>query len=189
MANLQMFHFRIHHESGGLELLPGLVIDEVEGDVINPDKLSMEFSGSLGTGLTIKASLITLGDAGYMTNPLTGEWEKGPTGISSLGFFDPSSGIVTMMSQVDEVRVLDDGPGSRGVHRLGGSLPVEALVPLVGTTLEGVSVVVELTIDAGDSYLLEARFVGPVTPTDPDDVVRVITLSAFDEPISIEAPL
>ena len=92
MEGLDSFHFRLHHEKGAMELVAGLVIDEMEGDVASPDKLSVTFSGSLG-GLTLEASLITLGDSGYITNPLTGEWESGPTGVSSFGFFDPSKGI------------------------------------------------------------------------------------------------
>ena len=188
MEALDSFHFRLHHERGDMELLPGLIIDEVEGDVINPDKLSVDFSGSFGIGFAIESSLITLGDEGYMTNPVTGDWEQGPAGVSSMGFFDPAGGIVAMMAQVSQARRLDDVTGKPNSYRIGGSLPVEALAPLVGTTLEGTRVVVELTIDSNDSYLLEARFDGPVTPTDSDDVVRVITLSAFDDPISIDAP-
>ena len=66
---------------------------------------------------------------------------------------------------------------------------MEALAPLVGGTLRGVTVQVLLTIDTDDLYLLEARFEGPVTPTDAQDVVRVITLGAFDEAVTIEPPL
>ena len=194
MEGLGTFHFRLHHENGTMELIPGLVIDEVEGDVANPDKLFMTFSGSLG-GLTIKASLITLGDSGYITNPLTGEWEAGPTGVSSLGFFDPSRGIAAMTSQVlhpvpaEKSLVVNSPRGTLETYKIAGRLPVEALAPLVGETLEGVTVEVELTIDAQSLYLLEARFEGPVTPTDAEDVVRVISLGAFNEAVTIEPPL
>ena len=188
MRSMKAFHFRIHHESGGLELLPGMVIDEVKGDVIKPDKLSITFSGSVGSGFAIKASLITLGDESYMTGPLTGEWTAGPTGVSALGFFDPSRGIEEMMSQVEQATLVSDDSDKSRVYRIGGNLAAEALGPLVGKTVEGSTVRVELTIDSEHFYLLESRFAGQVTPTDADDAVRIITLSAFNEPISIEAP-
>ena len=189
MKGLRAFHFRLYHETGGLELLPGIVIEEVTGDVIKPDKLSIKFSGAIGTGFAIRASLMTLGDESYMTDPLTGEWTAGPTGVSALGFFDPSRGIEAMMAQVKDPSLLGKGADRRKVLRLGGRLPTEALAPLVGETLEDSTVQVELILDSEHLYLLEARFAGPVTPTDSDDTVRVITISRFNEPISIEAPL
>ena len=189
MQGLGSFHFRLYHEKGSLRLLPGFLIDEVEGDVVNPDKLSVSFNGRYGTGLAIKASLIALGGDSYMTNPLTGRWESVAAKVSPLGFFNPGQGIGAMVLQLQNVRPLSDGLADEVVYRLGGDLPSDALSPLLGTTLEDTTVRVELTIDAKDLYLLRARFSGRVTPTDTDDMVRVITVSAFNEPVDIQAPL
>lgn len=189
MKGLEAFHFRLHHEKGGLELLPGTIIREVEGDVVKPDGLSVSFSGSVGTGFAIKASLIALGDEGYMTDPLTGKWTAGPPGVSALGFFDPSRGIEAMMSEVVQPILLSVDEDNGPAFTLAGRLAAEVLAPLVGTTLEGSIVQVELTIHAERFQLLEARFAGVVTPTDTADTVRVITLSGFGEPISIKAPI
>ena len=185
MEALESFHFRLHHESGSTKLLPSLLMDEAEGDVVRPDGISVEFSGSFGR-FAIESGLITLGDDSYMTNPLSGKWESVPREVSPLGFFDPSRGIASMMSRVEGSSLLSsDGE----VYRIGGTLPAEALAPLLGTTVEGTTVVVELTLDASDLYLLKAVVDGRVTPSDADDVVRVITLSRFNEPVTIEPPL
>ena len=189
MEGLESLHFRLSHERGRTQLIPGLVIDEAEGDVASPDGLSVTFSGSYGTGFAVRASLISVGGASYMTNPFTGEWEAGPTGVSALGFFDPRRGIAAMMSQVDQPSLLKGATDRRNVYMIGGDLVTEALAPLLGTTLVGETVRVELTIDADRLYLLEARIDGRVTPTDDEDVVRIVTHSAFNSPISIEAPL
>jgi hypothetical protein len=188
MEDLRTFHFRLYHERGSLELTPGLVIDEAEGDAARPDILSVSFKGSAG-GIAIRVRLITIGDAGYMTNPLTGVWEAGPAGVSSLGFFDPSSGIASMMQGLGEARLLDLADLARPAYVIAGIMPAEALGPLVGATVEHAAVRVRLTIDAERLYLLEARFEGRVTPTDADDAVRMITLSRFDEPVAIEPPI
>ena len=185
MQTLTSFHFRLHHERGNLQLLPGLFIDDVEGDVLNPDQIAVSLTGRYGTGFAIKASLITLGDVSYMTNPLTGQWETVAASVSPLGFFNPAMGIGAMMLSLEGARLLSDG---EGVYTLGGDLPAEALAPLLGSTLKDTMVKVELTIDAKASYLLSAKFSGRVTPPDTDDVVRFITVSAFNEPVEIEAP-
>ena len=184
MEGLRSFHFRLTHRSGATPLLPNLAVDEVEGDVVKPDKISVEFSGSFA-GFFVKSGLVTLGDFSYMTNPLTGKWEGVPADVSPLGFFDPRRGISAMMLQISEASLL---PGDLDVHRIRGTLPAEALAPLLGTTVRGSTVDVEIAIDKSELYLIEAVFDGRVTPTESDGVVRVITLSRFDEPISIEAP-
>jgi hypothetical protein len=45
-----------------------------------------------------------------------------------------------------------------------------------------------LTIDASTFFLTKAVLSGRVTATEPDGVVRTITLSEFNEPLRIVAP-
>ena len=90
-----------------------------------------------------------------------------------------------MMAQIVQARRLE---GKDDEYRLAGILPAEALAPLVGPTLTDVTVGVKLTIDRRSNQLLRAEFKGRVTPTDAEDVERVIVLSRFDEAIIIEAP-
>ena len=91
-----------------------------------------------------------------------------------------------MLSGVQQVSVVGESGGP--VLRLMGRVGAEALSPLLGTTLEGNTVDVELDIDLESHFLLKARVVGPVTPTDVPEVVRVITLSGFNEAVTIEPP-
>ena len=189
MQAMESFHFRLSHEKGSMELSPGLLIHEVEGDVMNPDELSVSFTGVYGTGFAVKARLISLGDNSYMTNPLTGQWQAMASSVSPLDFFNPGWGIAAMMLRVGQASPLGEKRDKKGVYRMSGDLPAEALAPLLGPTLKDTSVRVELTIDTNDLYLLEARFSGRVIPTDIDGVVRVITVSAFNEPVTIKAPL
>ena len=184
MESLHSFHFELRHRSGNTPLLANLVVDELEGDVVKPDRLAVEFSGSAGL-FFIKSGLIAVADVNYMFNPVTEKWDEMPAEVSPLEFFDPSRGVAAMMSDVYDVSLL---PGGTDVHRLTGTLPAEALTPLVGTTVKGATVGVEITIDAGSLHLLEAVFDGRVMPAEPDGTVRVIELSRFNEPITIEAP-
>ena len=184
MESLRSFHFRLDHPSGGTTLVPNLIIEEAEGNVISPDKISVEFNGTLGS-FAVKSSLITLGDTTYMTNPLTGQWQDVPKEISPLGFFDPGKGIRSMMSHVEDLSLLQN---SGDVHRINGSLSAGALSPLVGPTVVGTTVAIELIFDTDSLYLIEIVIDGRVTSTEPDGTVRVITLTQHNEPITIEPP-
>ena len=186
LAGLKTFRFFLSHPSGGtpLDLLPGLAIQEAEGAVLNPDGLEARFSGALGS-LYVESNLISVAGKSYLTNPLTGRWEAIPQEISPLAFFNPRDGIASMMSQIREVTLISDNADE---YRVAGRIPAEALAALLGKTLSGVLVSVELTIDRKSHRLSEARFEGRVTSGEPDGTIRVITLSGFDEPLSIEPP-
>ena len=187
MASLNTFNFRMYHDVGSLEILEGLLIEKVSGKIVNPDRLSMEFSGSFGGGFAIKSEVITVGDQTYMTNPLTGNWEASDASISPVGFFSPTRGIAEIMGQTQNASLLDDGP-TDGAFRLSGSLPTTALSSLVGPTLTDRSVDLEFKIDSATDYLLEVRFIGAVTPSDVENAERVIILSFFNEEVVIEPP-
>jgi hypothetical protein len=178
------FHFLLDHQKGGTRLLPNLTLDEAEGDVVKPDKISAEFVGGSG-GFVVKSSLITVGEDSYMTNPLTGRWETVPKDVSPLGFFDPQRGVSSMMTAVEDP-VLKGS--EEGVYLIEGELPAEALSPLVGLVLPGARVSVELTISVDTHYLQRATFGGAVKESELEGTIRTITLSGFGEPVNIEPP-
>ncbi len=188
MAGLSSFHFRLRHEVGSLEIASGLVLDKVDGNVVRPDRISVTFVGNLG-GFALDSSLITIGSASYMTNPLTGQWETGPMSLSPLGFFSPTEGIASIISQVRDP-VLATDAATPGSYRISGMLPAPALSPLIGSAILPDAVVeLELTIAHDGSYLTGVRFTGRILESDVEGAVRVIEVSGFDEPVSIEPPL
>ncbi|MBM3948720.1 MAG: LppX_LprAFG lipoprotein [SAR202 cluster bacterium] len=187
MASLASFHFRMVHEVGSTEMLPGLKVDDVFGDVQTPDRLLAEFRGLFGA-FTIKAQIIAIGEENYMTNPLSGVWEKVDTQVTPIGFFNPREGIASMMGQITEAQFLDPLPTNSDVFRIGGVLEARALRPLLGNTLTTELVSVELHIEQTSLRLLRAVFEGAVTPTDQPDTLRLVTMSGFNEPVTIEPP-
>ena len=187
MEALETFHFLLRHEVGSTALIPLLAVDEAEGDVVKPDRLSAEFAARLGN-IFVKASVIAIGDINYMTNPVTGQWETIETKVSPLGFFNPSKGISGMIVSLEQVRLLEEPGDSGDKYVLEGVLEASVLGPLLGSTLEDQLVEAKLTIRADNFYLTKVVFDGRVIPTDEDEVVRVITLSRFNDDLRVEPP-
>ena len=183
MTDLESFHFRLEHNTGGTPLVQNLSLISADGYVAKPNKLSLEFTGSVGN-FAMRGNLITVDGRTFMTNPLNDEWQTLQGQVSPLAFFDPAKGISGMMSQVT-------GPTVTEVHaneiHLVGRLPVSALAPLFGTTADGV-INIELTINTPDLYLTKVVLDGRITETELDGVVRTITLDQFNEPTIIEPP-
>jgi len=188
MQGVSSFRFRLYHDNGSLELMPNFFVDTAQGDVVNPDKLSVSFEGKYGTGFAIRSNVITIGDSTYMTNPINGSWERSDTLVSPLGFFKPTEGISAMTRQVKDATLLADRTGQDGTFVLSGNLPAEALAPLLGQTAASATVRAELTVRAATGHLERAKISGAVTPSDKPDVVRTIVLSGFNESIPISAP-
>lgn len=189
MSTLKSFHFQISLERGAIELSEGLLVNEIEGDIVNPDQLSVSLTGTYGNGFAIRSNLISVKGDTYMTNPLTGQWQPMPSNISTLGFLNPISGINAIMINLSQANLLKQTDSQNTLYRLEGALPTKVVSPLFGPTIEDATVQVEIVIDAKNLYLLEAKFSGRVTSTDVDDTERSIIISAFNEPIEIKSPL
>ena len=182
---LNTFRFQLeHNREGATPLTESLRVTEADGRVVSPDAVSVEFAGTLGS-FAVRSSLITLGDDSYMTNPLTGAWEQVAREVSPLGFFDPQRGIGSMMTEVQSPVLIEKSDSEFVIE---GALPVEALEPLLGGLMEGNTVDVRLNIDSDSLYLTRAVLDGRLTASEPDGVVRTITLSEFNEQVTIEPP-
>ena len=185
MSELASFRFHIEHDGdGGTPLAQGMTLTEASGGVQNPDKLTVDFSGTAGN-FAVKGSLIAVGEDVYMTNPLSGEWHAVSSALNPLEFFDPSDGIADILAQVRDVALISHDAAE---YRISGTLPATALTPLFGDTETQSSVDIVLTIDKSDLHLTQARLEGRITPTEADGLVRTITLSEFDEPVDIAVP-
>ncbi len=180
MEEVSSFEFLLDHESGGTVLMSNLVMTEITGQVVRPDRLSIGFKGRFGN-FAIQGQLITVGEATYMTNPLTDEWEEIPPDVSPVRFFNE---FADMVSQVTPSGATWDGD----LFRVKGRLPTEALEPLVGSTIKGETVGIELAALSSNGYIVEVKFDGAVTEAEEAGTVRSITLSRFNESFSIELP-
>ena len=186
MQNLSTFHVRLEHEGDGTtQFAPGVVLSEAEAEIINPDRMGASFKAQFGT-LAVNSEFVAIGEDNWLTNPLSGAWEPIDADVSPLGFFNPRRGINAILAEVHSVEEPPDVSGT--VYTLNGSVPAKALESLLGPSIEGAMVVARLVIDTDGYYLTEARVEGRVVPTDIEGIIRLLWLSRFNEPMTVEAP-
>ena len=189
MARLETFRFELAHRGGGTSLAGGLVVKEVVGDVVKPDSLKLSWEGPFA-GFFVRAEVIALEGDTYMTDPITGRWGTIAGDVNPLGFFDPAVGIAFIMSDLTDATVAGrEALGDLQAYRIEGLLPSLSLAPLLGTVAPDLMVETEAWIGVDGSYLHQVVFRGRVTPEDPDDIKRTVTLSSFNQPVTIEAPV
>ena len=184
MSALRSFRFRLAHNKDGTPLADGLTVSDAEGAVVSPDRISVDFSGTFGN-FGLRSSIVSIGEDGYMTNPLTGEWESVDAGVSPLAFFDPQNGIGAMMRSVENSTLASTSDGAFIVE---GDLAASVLAPILGGSATDGDVRAKLTIAAESLLLEKAVITGRVTATEADGLERTISLWDFDAPIAIDPP-
>lgn len=185
MEALKSFHFRLEHDDGGTPLGENLLLISVEGSIVKPDRISIEFNGSAG-GFAFKSSLITIGDDSFMTNPINGEWGSVPKEVSPFAFFDPQQGIAAIMNRVEQPVLVS---ANENTYIVSGTLRSEAFVALFGTTAQGNPVSIEAVIRVEDLRLTRVTLSGLITPDEEQGLVRTIRLSNFEDTFEIVQPV
>ncbi len=193
MADLKSFHFKMTHEAGGsTPLLPGVILEDAEGDVARPGRLKAKLgvkSSGFGGEMFVSIDLITIGDTTWMGGIVPDRWASQPTAVSPAGFFDPDAGMSAILKSLTLAgRLPDEGMGKAGAFHLRGQVTTEVLEPMVGNPVPRVSVNTEVWIDQASYRVLRLRMQGPLVEGDVEGIARVIELSKFDEPVKIEPP-
>lgn len=186
-GEVESFHFTL--ELGDVPLAgAGLAISSAEGDVAVPDRVRASFSGSFA-GIGIESELVIVGDEDFLKDPLTGRWRTLDIGASPLDYFDPASGVIAVMGSVEELELAgtEDVQGAPA-YRLTGTASARDLSGLLAVAPSDRSVPVQLWVGRDDYLLRRLRVDGPVADGEPEDVVRTIEISRFDEPVEIEKP-
>jgi len=188
LDSVTSFHFELAHEGGGTPIAMGLELLEATGDMTKPDKLKTAVSATL-SGILVKVDVITIGSTTYMTNPLTRNWEMLPSDFSAIAVFDPSTGIMAILSGIIDPTV-EEGNNDHSVsYHIKGEIPVESLRPITLNSIEGTTVMVDIWIDPEDFSIDKVRLEGRITETEKSGIIRTLEFSDFNKKVEIESPL
>ena len=186
--SLHTFHFKLTHEGGGTPIALGLEMVEAEGDVATPDRMVVTIQAR-ASGLFLEVTAISIGDDTYLTNPFTREYEDLTGVITPGGFFDPAEGIGTIIKRsIDPSLVAEETLGGIAAYRLAGSVRSEDLKAVTGSAVEGHTLKAEIWIGKEDFLVRKLTLDGRITRNEEDGITRTFLLSAFDQPVTIEAP-
>lgn len=204
LDGLDSVHFSLEAEIGmESEGLTATFPFRFEGDYQAPDRMKGKMALSLGF-IALEMEMINIGQESYVTDPQTGLWEK--TDGNAIGDISPTqftglAGAVTSMAlAVVGEETLEDG--TEALHLLGISTEAAGV--------EGPALDLETNIYIGldDSLIRQVRITGAI-PLDPGAIAEIIpglpiplggsegnatismitNLSAFNEPVEIEAPI
>ncbi len=185
---LKSFHFRLEHENGLSPIPFDLKLKTAEGDVQVPDRMQAKLEADVA-GALLRVEVIGIGEEGWMTNPFSHEWQALPEGTSISAIFDPAAGIQAVARSLQEVRVAGvEKVGGDNTYLLEGQVDSGVLEAAAPIAEPGLTVNVKVWVDVEDYTIRQVRLEGPFAPGEPENIVRILSLSKFDEPVSIEPP-
>jgi hypothetical protein len=186
MEQVQRFHYVLEHENGTTVIALGFQMSRAEGDVDGPDRMSAAIKGMFGT-VNLETGIVILGDESWLQNPLTRRWEQQQISIDEV--FDPQDGVVALINKARSPRVVgEERIDNVEVRRVEATLDSADLTLLPGEPVAGKSVNVVAWIGNPDPLVHRVELRGAAIEGEPADIVRRITLTRFDEAVTIDPP-
>lgn len=195
LSELDTFAFEMSTVRGTSTIFSGFELKSVTGVVRRPTDLRAEVEVSIPLG-DLSIGAIGLDGMFWIQDPLSdGSWmELGELGeVQAL--INPDVLILQAVKLVQNAHVAGTGKvDGRNATIIEGEVDFSGLLDNFGEAQTEVSnflsdepVLVAFWIDE-DDRIVEVEMIGPILASESDDVVRVVVLSEFNEPVEIEAP-
>ncbi len=182
----------LHFKLTAVGIAPGTYsVTSADGDVVRPDKLQVT-SGTIepSQGFLIGFAVVIIGSQQYIDLGDTGHFASTNVLPDLLIIFDPHQGIGAILNQFQGASTpAADNVSGVACWKITGTVDSTLLDPITGNT-STVSSPVQTTLWIGqsDSQIHQVKLVGIATSGDTSQTARTITLSQFNENVSIVAP-
>ena len=192
MVILDTARFALDHEAGGSALLfPGLELKSVEGEVDMPDRFEVQVGAeSIFPRSFVEIDVVVVENQAFMTDFINRKkWNSISVDNLPFNFADLGRTLAGIMLAM-EGPVFNGTETVDGVpaRRVRGIIPSEALSVLIPKTAEGFEVGLELWVGKEEGLLRKVRIEGQILASDRIDVVRVLKIFEFDQPVEISLP-
>jgi lipoprotein LprG len=163
-----------------------------KGTMARPGRVDVEFKVRLFGAGTVTIKMITVGDASWTTNLLTGNWETAPEefGYNPSILYDNQDGLGPVMGKIDNpVLVGTESVNNRDAYHVKGTATEQVMDPLTANTMEGDQIGIELWIDGESWNLLRVVLREPESSPNQEPATWTMNLTDHDQQVSIEPPI
>ncbi len=191
LRNLSTVHFRVTHEEGGTDIGFSSTLTEAEGDGVFPDKAEFvaKATSALFGNAALELDIVQYGEITHLRDRISMVWQALPAGTLAIDFTNINGSIADALASLGGLDLTDGGSvDGAPVHKLTGTTPSTSMRGLVPGAPEGDTLQMEVWIGRDDYLVRKVRLTGRLVEADTSDIVRVLELSRFDEPVTIEPP-
>ncbi len=187
------FHFNLDVTNGDSAPLgdTGIVLINADGDSVRPDKLKAKLKARLGeVPVAVNINSIIIGGQAWITpNPFNpNEFEK-LEDTSGLDAFSPANGVSQVLRGLSDITYVgEEELDGVATYHIQATAEASTLNAITGGVASAGSLKVDLWLGKDDTLLRKLQAVGPLDPAEKPEITRTLTLSQFNEPITIDAP-
>ncbi len=191
MADLKTVRWTMTRAGGPayLDATGTLNLTSASGDYAAPDAMRGTIRVQ-GPGINLELQTIAIGPEQWVTNPLSGRWEKLPPGwgFNPAILFDKAFGLEPLLREdVVSARIVDVG-GEDGVSvaQIEAEVAGERVAALTAGLAQDASIAATIWIDLATRRITMLQFSSASPTGEPSD--WTITFAAFDAPLTIRPP-
>jgi hypothetical protein len=203
MAQVQSFRFRLTTENGVTTIFDQIELESVEGVVQRPDRFMATVTAKVAF-VSVGLDVIGIGDTLWIQDPLSQSGEFSEVGLGSgvAELINPDRLFVAAVDLVENPAIVGEVEvdGVKATVVEGDFRPLRAL-ELAGTPIPTPSaedqaevglvldepLFTQIWIDE-QGRVIQMAFAGRLMVGEDPEIIRVLRLSNFDEPVTIEAP-
>jgi lipoprotein LprG len=182
------FHFLLEHQNGSTPIVLDLQMDRAEGDIVKPDRMQADIIARL-RGVTARSTVVVVGDRAWMTNPFTQMFQALPAGTTLHQIFDPGTGVSRVVGSLQNARLAgEERVDGVECYVVQGQIDSGELRAVAPTAEAGRSITVRAHIGKEDFLPRRVRLEGAMTAAEPSNIIRTVSLSRFNEHVTIAPP-
>jgi hypothetical protein len=186
LEQAKSFHFVLEHEKGSTPIVLMMQMTRAEGDVVRPDRLRADVDAQFA-GQKLKVRLVSIGDSAKITSPLNpNRFQDLPAGTRVSDIFDPAAGGSAALRNAKDPQITgDETLDGKKVWKVQGDVDAGTLTALTALAEPGniVKGTAWITQDTHEVYRI--RLEGPLGAEDTREVIRVLTITRYNENIEI----
>jgi hypothetical protein len=189
-AGLKAFHFVLNTLNPGspTSAFPDYPL-KAEGDVVLPNELQSSLTISLGA-LDVTTEVIAIGNQGWFLDPTSNKWATNSQIAGLATIFNQQTGLPSLITQIgNPSKPADRSIGTTHCWSIHGTLAAAKVAGLLGTTPPSTAPLnVSVCIGQSDHEVYLITLSGELFPGDTAQTEHDITLSKFNESVTITAP-
>ena len=184
MSSVKSYQFDLSHRMGnGSKLDQSLTLVNALGSVSRGNGISLE-SDLLFGNIPVSAGVVKTRDTTYLRDPLTQKWQVIPKGSNPFDFLDPDKMITSILDGLSEPSLLSS---RGGLFKISGQIATSSFDYIFQDTLNE-EANLTVWIDSNSFVITRAEIVGRISEMDPNEMIRVLEISRFDEVLEIATP-
>jgi outer membrane lipoprotein-sorting protein len=189
MKALTSFHFTYEVvKPANAKTVEGTEVVKIVGDVTFDGRMKATIDVET-RGVPLELAFIADGDTHYVQDPTSQKWISTPAERSPVGKVNLNAGAIQILEQI--ARPTYDGEDKAGgvaCHRVKGTVAASAVTAIAGVVTTSEDFAARLWVGIDDHLVRRIELVGASSPDEDVKTTRVITLSEFNKPLSIEPP-